>query len=135
MIFRDFSVYEYGILKRTFVPYSTPQDLFWKHHEAILPLQWIFDSYKGVGRFFEGLVWSQFLHYRKNILHGSFFGIYKPHFGWGPKFFSGRDRLIYIETSISRVLFTIEDWYFLWRFIWWKSIFNMYKYFFRMSVS
>ena len=36
---------------------------------------------------FAGLVWSQFLHYRKNILHGSFFGIYKPHFGWGPKFY------------------------------------------------
>ena len=36
---------------------------------------------------FAVLVWSQFLHYRKNILHGSFFCIYKPHFGWGPKFY------------------------------------------------
>ena len=32
---------------------------------------------------------------------------------------------IYIETSISRVLLTIEDWYFLWWFIWWMSIYYM----------
>ncbi len=30
---------------------------------------------------------------------------------------------IHIETSFSRILFTIEDWYFLWRFIWWMSIY------------
>ena len=29
----------------------------------------------------------------------------------------------HIEKSISRVLFTIGDWYFLWIFIWWMSIY------------
>ena len=36
---------------------------------------------------FEVLVWSQLLHYRKNILHGSFFGTNQLQFGWGQKFY------------------------------------------------
>ena len=33
------------------------------------------------------------------------------------------ERLIHIERRISRVLFSVEDWYFLRRIIWWMSIY------------
>ncbi len=74
-------------MKRYFFPYSTPRYHFYKHHEDILLLQWIFYSYEGGGRIFEGLVWSQFLHYRKNNLHGLLFCLNKPLFVLRQKFY------------------------------------------------
>ena len=78
-----------------------------------LPLQWILDSYKGGRRFFEGLVWSQFLHYRKrNILHGSYFGLNMPHFGWEQKFnnyFFRWDKLLCIDCNSVNTHEKIEN--------------------------
>ncbi len=77
---------------------STPQDVFWKHHEAILPLQWICVSHKGGRRIFEGLVWSQFLYYIKNNFAWLFFALIK-HFLCGGKnfinFFLEQDRPVH----------------------------------------
>ena len=44
--------YTFDILKRTLFPYSTPQEPFWKHHEAI-NFRWkdLFTQIWGVGYF------------------------------------------------------------------------------------
>ena len=36
-----------------------------------------------------------------------------------------KHKCIYIDTSFSWVVLTIESWYFLWRFIWWMSIYSI----------